>query len=348
MRSSLRTLLPRIKLSTAVAFAAFFLAGAGALPLSAVAQEPSNAPATAPPQNSSAAGQDAQSPDPQNQDQQTPAPKYDVAIFQNRIPSDQLAFLNQFVRSDSGDLIRDKQYKKIMKHVVPNCIYHYGRDMSLPDAYDMVLSGSRQPVQIRDGRYVMVSGKSGPYLMGRGFMWIDMQDGIALGGFYFRPINGEPTPTVTIFSQQVKERTLQLSQLPAAFAEDLSAWSSSMNIPPVTTRYFITDRNEKILLEHTEDYCSTADPLSSPVAEDCEQMNADASDLDMNAAYYLDQTNHATNATAWMIVGDDQVAWIRVRDTTCSVGPDPLICHIRLTRQRTHRLISNPQQHPHI
>jgi hypothetical protein len=37
-------------------------------------------------------------------------------------------------------------------------------------------------------------------------------------------------------------------------------------------------------------------------------MNADAADMDVTAAYYLEQTHHATNATAWMIEGDDQVA----------------------------------------
>ena len=68
-------------------------------------------------------------------------------------------------------------------------------------------------------------------------------------------------------------------------------------------------------------------------------MNADAADLDMNAAYYLEQTNHVTNATAWMIIGEDQVAWIRVRDNTCGIGLDPLRCRIRITRQRVRVII---------
>jgi uncharacterized protein YecT (DUF1311 family) len=226
--------------------------------------------------------------------------------------------------------------------VVPDCVFHYGWDMSLFSALDTVLKGSRLPVEIREGRYVMVSGRSGPYLLGRGFMWVDMQDGIALGGFYFRPTNGEPAPTVTIFSKQVKEAALEMSQLPPAFAEDLSRWSRASSVPPITTRYFIGGLNKKILLEHDEDYCAPTDATAAPPEDVCEHMNADAADIDVDAAYYLEQTNHATNATAWMI-GADQIAWIQFRDATCRIGPDPLRCHILVTRERTRVIIN---RHP--
>jgi uncharacterized protein YecT (DUF1311 family) len=230
--------------------------------------------------------------------------------------------------------------------VVPDCVFHYGWDMSLFNALDTVLRGSPVPVEIRDGRYAMVSGRSGPYLLGRGFMWTDMQDGIALGGFYFRPTNGEPAPTVTIFSKQVKEAALEMSQLPAAFAEDLSRWSRALSVPPITTRYFIGGVNKKIVLEHDEDYCAPTDGTTAPPQDVCEQMNVDAADVDVNAAYYLDQTDHATNATAWMINGADQIAWIQVRDATCTVGPDPLRCRMIMTRERT-RVIINRRPLPH-
>jgi uncharacterized protein YecT (DUF1311 family) len=218
--------------------------------------------------------------------------------------------------------------------------------MPLPDALEMVLKGSTLPVRIRDGRYVMVSGRSGPYLMGRGFIWVDMQEGVVLGGFYFHPTNGEPTPSVTVFSRQIKEDPLGLSQLPPAFAEDLTQWSGQSSIPPVTTRYFITGSRRKILLEHDEDYCASINGTTSPADSVCEQMNADAADIDMNAAYYLEQTHHATNATAWMIPGENQVAWLQVRDNTCRTGPYPLICRIRMTRERTHTIIRKPMPQP--
>src|SRR3984885_8893794 len=124
---------------------------------------------------------------------QSPAPP---AIFQNPIPSDQLAFLNQFDNAPANALIKDKQFRKLMHSVLPDCTFHYGQDMPLADAVDKVIKGSPLPVRIRDGRYLMVAGRMGPYLGGRGFVWIDLQEGIALGGFYFHPTNGEPTPAL--------------------------------------------------------------------------------------------------------------------------------------------------------
>ena len=102
--------------------------------------------------------------------------------------------------------------------------------------------------------------------------------------------------------------------------------------------YFIGGVDRKILLEHDEDFCSPVDSTTAPAH--CEQMNADAADIDLDAAYYLEQTDHATNATAWMINGPDQVAWIQVRDDTCRVVPDRLRCRIRVTRERTHVIIN--------
>jgi uncharacterized protein YecT (DUF1311 family) len=196
-------------------------------------------------------------------------------------------------------------------------------------------------VRIQDGRYLTVSGRMGPYLAGKGFIWIDMQEGIALGGFYFHPTNGEPTPAVNVFSKQLKDEFLSMGQLPAAFSDELTAWSADSRVPQVTTRYFITGANRKILLEHDEDYCATVNGVVLHSPSDCQQMNADAADFDVNAAYYLEQTHHVTNATAWMI-SQDQIAWTRVRDNTCRIGLDPLLCRIRITREHVHVVIGRP------
>lgn len=127
------------------------------------------------------------------------------SIFQSPIPADQLAFLNQFAGAPARDLIRDKSFRKLTRTFIPDCVFHYGWDTPLSGAVEQVIKGSPLPLRIRDGRYLTVSGLSGPILAGRGFLWIDLQDGIALGGFYFHPTNGEPTPSVTVFSKQVKE-----------------------------------------------------------------------------------------------------------------------------------------------
>jgi hypothetical protein len=328
MRSFLASF-PKIKVVRVLGFGALFLLAGGILRSYAAGDEAGNAQDRAP---------SSQAPSPQ-----APGPPFDISIFRDPIPSGQLAFLNHFEGMPSDQAIRDKQYRKLLQRLVPNCVFHYGHDMSLSEALDTVLQGSPAPVQVRDGRFMIVSGRSGPYLLGRGFIWIDMQDGIALGGFYFRPTNGEPTPTVNIFSQQVKEAALEMNQLPPDFAQDLSQWSAELRVPPVTTRYFITGSNKKIVLQHDEDYCRPTDRTIAPPEDVCEQMNEDAADIDVTAADFVDQTHHATNATAWMINDPDQIAWIHVRDATCSVGPNPLQCHILMTRERTRVIIN---RHP--
>jgi len=280
------------------------------------------------------------------QDTQAAGSQYNKAMFQPPLPASDLSFLNKFDGTPAGVAIKDKQYRKLMGKIIPGCMFHFGKDMPLSDALDMVLKDSIAPVQIRDDRYVLVSGDAGPYLAGRGFMWIDMQDGIAMGGFFFHPTNGEPTPTVAVFSKQVKEKAVKMSELPPAFAEDLTQWSAASRVPPITTRYFLTGSNERVLLEHDENYCAPV-AASGPADAECEQMNADAADIDMNAAYYLEQTHHATNATAHMIVGEDEAVWIRTRDEACRVDPDPLGCRIRRTHEHIHVVVfGHPEPHP--
>ena len=273
--------------------------------------------------------------------QAPPAPvaNYDKALFQKPIPPDQLSFLKQYDGAPSGDLYRDKQFHKLMKTFVPDCMFHYGWDKPLSDALDLELQGSRTPVQIRDGRYLLMSGAQDHMLGGRAFLWMDLQDGIGLGAFVFSPTNGEPTPAVNVFSRQiVHEDTLALSQMPPGFAEELIQWSTANRVPPVSARYFLTGSNKKILLEHDENYCLSWDGTVLPPESGCQQLAADAADMDLTEAYYLDETHHATNATAWM-ASDDEASFLVVRDGACRVGPDPLGCRIRMTKERTRTIV---------
>lgn len=312
-----RISLCRFSFRTVVLFSIHLLM-AGVLFLSSAAQETQNEPAKTP----------DSAPEP------TPA----AAVFQNPIASEQLAFLNDYAGRPAKDAMRDKRFGKLLKLAIPHSEYHYGRDMPLSDASDLVLSGSMEPVEIREGRYVTISGARGPYLRGRGFLWFDMEAGIGLGGFFFHPTNGEPTPTLAIFSRQLKQDSLGLSELPLAFAEDLSSWSGRVGLPTVTVRYFIPESGKKYVLVHDEDFCDHPPNAPIPADDECLQMNADAADADVNAAYFMAQTHNAANATAWML-GADQVAWISFRDRSCGVGAGRLQCRIRVTRQRTRVLL---------
>jgi hypothetical protein len=289
------------------------------------------------------AGQNA---DPYAQNQPLDKVTYDPAIFHDKLSPADLAVISGLAGKPSGKAIGDGKFRKILKELVPNCEFHYGRDMPLHDAIDMVIKGSPEEVRVRDNRYLVMSGREGPYLSGRGFLWFDLQAGDFLGGFSFHPTNGEPTPTLAIFSREIGESYLQMSQLPPAFAADLAQWSSGERVPPVITRYFLTSRNERILLAHDEDYCSPADAIQDSLRRNCQQMNADAADLDMDAAYYLSETFNATNATAWMI-GDDQRSFIIFRDNQCGAVSDYLGCRIVLAHERTRVILRLPAPGPH-
>ena len=264
---------------------------------------------------------------------------YDKGLFAPTLAPDQVALVRTLAGKTANDAMKDKQFRKLLKVVVPNCEYHYGRDMPLMDALDMVLKGSSEPVTIVDDRYVMIAGAKGPYLNGRGFLWFDLQDGIALGGFFFQPTNGEPTPAFSVFSRQVMDLAVRTEQLPAAFMSDVIQWSTAYHVPPVTTRYFLTGSNKRILLEHDEDYCQKPNNTAPAADDPCQQEMAYAADVDEVAAYYLVQINYATNGTAWMI-GPDQTLWLRTRDNLCAANA--FGCRVRVTREHTHTILRGP------
>ena len=294
----------------------------------AQAPTPEQAPATAP------------APAPDSQPALPPPGPPPPANFQKLIPADQLTFLKDYANQPARVLLKDKRFHNLQKQTIASTEYHYGRDMPLSDAVETVLDGSMQPVLVRDGRFVIVSGSNGPYLGGRGFLWFDMQTGVALGAFYFHPTNGEPTPTVTVFSRQLTDRELTMGQLPEPFAEDMEQWMASARVPEITPRYFIPEDGRKYVLGHDEDYCWSPPGTPEPDPDDCQQMNADAADDDMNAAYFMQETGNAANATAWML-GPDQIDWLAVRNRTC--GPRGLSCRIRITRERTRVLLGHPE-----
>lgn len=268
-----------------------------------------------------------------------PAP----AEFLNRIPAGEVAFLKGYAGRTTKELMKDKQFKALLKVVIPKTEYHYGRDMPLSDAVHVVMSGSPLPVNLRQQRFVTVSGLEGPYLRGRGFLWFDLQEGIALGGFFFAPTNGEPTPTLTVFSRQLNQIALSIGQLPPDFVEDLEQWSVVARVPAISPRYFIPDNGKKYVLEHDEDFCANRAEAPPSRNDRCMQANLDEADADMDAAYFMQETNHAANATAWML-DPQQSAWLAMRDTTC-VGLDRLGCRVRLTRERI-RVILGPPPRP--
>src|SRR5580692_7190937 len=125
------------------------------------------------------------------------------ANFKNPIPADQLAFLRDYANRSLKEIEKDKRFKNLEKQITPSVRYFYHYDKPLSEARDEVLNDDPLPVTVRDDRFVMVSSAGGgdQHMFGRGFLWFDMQTGIGLGGIYFHPTNGEPSPTLAIFSK---------------------------------------------------------------------------------------------------------------------------------------------------
>ncbi|MGD0737980.1 MAG: lysozyme inhibitor LprI family protein [Terracidiphilus sp.] len=272
----------------------------------------------------------------------TPPPP--PANFKNPIPADQLAFLRDYADKSLKEIQKDKRFKNLEKQITPSARYFYHYDKSLSEARDEVLNNEPLPVTVRDDRYVMVSSAGGgdQHALGRGFLWFDMQTGIGLGGIYFHPTNGEPSPTLAVFSKQLTDTDLSMGQLPPEFYEDFGQWAQVARVEFISPRYFIPDTDKKYVLLHDEDFC--AHPSGEPAPEGCDDMNAQAADVDMNAAYFMNDTHNATDATAYML-NSDQMAWLAVRDRTCR-GPNGVTCRIRVTRDRTAVLTGHPVPPP--
>ncbi len=176
-----------------------------------------------------------------------------------------------------------------------------------------------------------------PISMAGGFVWFDMKEGIGIGGVFFHPVNGEPTPTLALFSTQLTDTSLGMSQFSPGLCQGPDPVGHRGRHTARDCALLHPANGKKYVLLHDEDYCSSPETPSAPRDERCEKLNADAADADMNAAYFMQETHNQANATAWML-GPDQVAWIGLREQRCG-GANPFGCRIRMARERTRVLI---------
>jgi len=314
------------------------------LPSRAAGQDSAPAPQAAPaappdfvpPPDSAQAPDSAPPPD---------APPPAPAAFQNPIPADRLAFLKDYDGKMPKQILKDTRFRDLEKEITPSARYFYHFDRALSEARDEVLDDKPVPISVRDDRYVMVGSAGGgdPHTYGRGFLWFDMQMGIGLGGIYFHPSNGEPTPTLTIYSKQLSDTDLSMGQLPPEFDQDFRQWATMAGLEVISPRYFIPANKKKYVLLHDEDYCAYSG--NTQVLGGCQELNVEAADADLNAAYFMHLTGNASDANAYML-NSEQAAWLALRERTCA-GPNGLACRIQITRQRTAVLTGHPPRAPH-
>lgn len=217
--------------------------------------------------------------------------------FEHTIPASDLQFLSDFASQPTSTVMRDAAFRELVAAVIPYAPFHFGTDMPVANALEAMMRTSEVPVQIRGGRYVMVTGRRTPESGGRGraFLWIDMQQGTAMGGIFFYPSNGEPSPTLTLFSNQVGADSIHMKQLPPAFLEDFSRWSADAAVPVSTARYFINASDKKSVLPHDEVSCGTAS--ATEAGESCTQQKVEAASVDREAGAFLASVHYAPNGT---------------------------------------------------
>jgi hypothetical protein len=227
------------------------------------------------------------------------------SVFHGLIADEDREMLQQYVHAPVSEVVRSARFHAFVDSVVPYTPFHYGVDMPLTRVLEKLLSRSEENVDLRSNRYLMLSNMSGRG-MSRAFLWVDLVDGPVLGGIYFHPSNGEPTPTLTLFSRQVTDPNIHPSQLPTAFLQDLNQWISKSGVQAISTRYFVNAANQKSVLWHEENYCSSSMSETPTVDEACSQANEEAKNIDSNASNFLNQTRNASNATERMIAANSQ------------------------------------------
>jgi uncharacterized protein YecT (DUF1311 family) len=255
-------------------------------------------------------------------------------------PAD-LAWLEPFLNQTTHDVWMHSRFKEIVSAAAPNAIYHFHVDLPLGAAFSAVLSGPGAPVQVRDDRYMLLSAcAAAPCVTGRALAWIDLEVGLVFGAIEFNPTNGEPTPTLTIFSAQVGDRVARRFELPPAFLQDLELWSRATRLRGTTVRYFINKDGWKSLVAHDEDACQGAD-RSSLALTMCAATNADAADQDMRAAYLLLANQFDEKSSMRDALKADQDKWLQDRGALCpgaATDAATVACRLKVTRERTQAL----------
>lgn len=256
------------------------------------------------------------------------------------LPPDRFEWLAKLKPGDSSrDAVLSEKFQDLVASVTPAAIYHFHIDMPLATAFSVVIRGPAEPIAMRDGRYIMMSACQVPACSSaRALLWIDTSARLAIGALEFTPSNGEPTPTQTLFSNQILDVITEPSQLPDAFIADLREWSKASKLRAPMARYFINGRGFKTAVPHDDDNCAGGNRSALPLSL-CAGMNVAAADQDVQAAFYL-LVNGYTNGPVRTELQADQDKWRRDRQTACGMGVtlDALACQLKYTRDRVHAL----------
>ena len=251
-----------------------------------------------------------------------------------------LSWLRDLAGASTHEATLAGHFDDLVSDAAPDVAYHFHVDMPVANALRMILRGAGEPILVRANRFVILSACNTPACSdGRAFVWADTERGIEIAGIDFAPSNGEPTPTLTLFSKQVLDPVTKRVQLPPDFVEDLATWTRASRHRSVAARYFVNRDGIKTVLLHDEDNCHGAD-RSSLAATLCRSMNLDAADQDLAAAYYVLLATFADKTPMRAALQADEDKWLADRKATCGVGTDgpALACRLKAAQERASAL----------
>jgi uncharacterized protein YecT (DUF1311 family) len=269
-------------------------------------------------------------------------PSCGPAITCTALDPSRVAWLKELIGESTHAAALAGHFDDLINDVAPDAVYHLGVDMPFSAALRIVLHGAGEPITARANRYVSLSACDSPACTrARVLLWSDLDTGLEIGAIDFAPSNGEPTPTLTIFSRQVMDAVTRRVQLPAGFIEDLATWSRGSRRRGGSTpaRYFVNHAGLKTVVMHDEDNCHGADQ-SALAATLCASMNLDAADQDVAAAYYVLLNTFPDGTPMRAALKTDEDKWVADRRTTCGAGSDgpAIACRIKAARERAGTL----------
>lgn len=251
------------------------------------------------------------------------------------LPPNQLSWLRQLPGQSSSAAFSNPGYVPLLHMVIPEENFHMGTDMPLGRAFNAVMHGPPYPVaSFGGGSRLILSAQRGHGGRGRAFLWMDLTTGQAIGGLFLYFRDGQPSPALSLFSNQLQAPVTQLSQLPPHFAEDYASFRPSLRIPTSAATYFIASGGETSVLLHTPAPCAQGDAI-------CEAENTDAADSDVQVALWF-AGQRLGGADAIAALHQQENDWEASRRTACAQPPSGetvAACKLRMAQARVKALM---------
>jgi hypothetical protein len=140
-----------------------------------------------------------------------------------------------------GSVLNDPRFNTLLSNTVPRINIYLGMSRSkaapppLIEAVHEVLGGLDQSLTVRDGRYVMLSSCRLHSCDEKGFVWIDTEQHVVIGGVVHFFFGAETSRSLLLWSGQQQPK-----DLPKPFLRDFEEWNSRWKDPAGEAKQEVT------------------------------------------------------------------------------------------------------------